>query len=399
MPEPQPPCRCRGPGHAKITAGRFLLSARWVVPVEPAGAVLEHHTVALRDGTIEQVLPSSEALRKFPDYENVELPDHVLMPGLVNAHAQAATSLMRGLPAARKAAAEERLLSADFVRDGTALACADMLLGGITCFNDTYFFAEAALDAALEAGMRVSLGLIVSDVPTAYASDPADYRRKGLGLRDRLGERALVSFALAPQSLSDSGLKHIATLAAELDLPVHVRVDRPGEVERLYRLGLLGPSLAAVHASALEPVEIDLLARHGCSVVQDRGFLLKSGVGLALAADSERFDLFAAMRAGSLPAHAALHAATFGGARALGLSAQIGSIVPGKRADLVALAVRGPCHDAIRYVVHVAGREDVTHVWVDGALRVRDARLETHASRLDSRWQIWQNALESRADS
>lgn len=334
----------------------------------------------------------------------MELPDHVLMPGLVNAHTQAASSLMRGIPQGRQAALEKRVLSADFVRDGTALACTDMLLGGITCFNDSYFFPEAALDAALEAGLRVSLGLVVADFPTVYASDPADYRRKGLGLRDRHGEHALVSFAFAPQSLPDTGLKQIATLAAELDLPVHVRVDQPGEVERLYRLGLLGPSLVAVPAAGLEPVEIDLLARHGCSVVLTPGFsslesLLKSGVGLALAADSERLDLFAAMRAARLQAHAALHAATLGSARALGLNAQIGSIAPGKRADLVALAVRGPCHDAIRHVVHVAGPEDVTHVWVDGALRVRDARLENDASRLDSRWQIWQNAFESHADS
>jgi cytosine/adenosine deaminase-related metal-dependent hydrolase len=102
--------------------------------------------------------------------------------------------------------------------------------------------------------------------------------------------------------------------------------------------------------------------------------------------------------AGPARAHAALHAATLGGARALGLGARIGSIEPGKRADLAALALRGPelapCYDAVSQLVYAAGREHVTHVWVDGKLLVRDGALEHPASGLDTRWQIWQNAFE-----
>ena len=162
--------------------------------------------------------------------------------------------------------AETRHVSPDFVRDGTALACAEMLRGGITCFNDMYFFPEAALEAARAAGMRVSLGLIVIDFPTAYASDPADYLRKGLELRDRQGEDPLVSFCIAPHApytVSDPAFRQIATLAAELDLPVHLHVhETENEIERslaehgvrplerLRRLGLLGPNLIAVHCGS-----------------------------------------------------------------------------------------------------------------------------------------------------
>ena len=456
MPEPQPAGRGRGPGHAKI-AGPFLISARWVVPIEPAGAVLEHYAVAVRDGAIEKVLPSADAFGEFPGYERVDLPDHVLIPGLVNAHTHAAMSLMRGLaddlPLMRWLQehiwpAETRHVSPRFVRDGTALACAEMLRGGITCFNDMYFFPEAALEAALEAGMRVALGLIVIDFPSVYASDPDDYLRKGLALRDSQGEQPLVSFCFAPHApytVSDPAFRQVATLAAELDLPVHLHLHeteheierslaehgvRP--LERLRRLGLVGPGLIAVHAVHLQPEEIRLLAHHGCSVAHcpssnlklASGFapvdsMLKSGINVALgtdgAASNNRLDLFTEMRTAALlakavardaqamPAQAALRAATLGGARALGLGERIGSIEVGKRADLVAVALRAPelapCYDPVSHLVYAAGREHVTHVWVDGELRVRDGQLENSLGSLDTRWQLWQNALESHADS
>ena len=456
MPRAEPSRGGRGPGHPKI-AERFLLSARWVVPVEPAGAVLEHHAVAVRDGAIEAVLPVAQATGQFPQYEKIELPDHVLIPGLVNAHTHAAMSLMRGLsddlPLMRWLQehiwpAEAEHVSPEFVRDGTALACAEMLRAGITCFNDMYFFPEAALEAARAAGMRVALGLIVIDFPTAYASDPADYLRKGFELRDRQREDPLVSFCIAPHApytVSDPTFRQVATYAAELDLPVHVHVhETESEIERslaehgvrplerLSKLGLLGPGLIAVHSVHLDEQEIHLLARHGSSVAHcpssnlklASGFapieaLRKAGVNLCLgtdgAASNNRLDMLAEMRSAALlakavardaeamPAHAVLRAATLGGARALGLGSRIGSIEPGKRADLAAVALSGPelapCYDPVSHLVYAAGREHVTHVWVDGAARMVNRELKLDVASLDTRWQLWQNRLESHADS
>ncbi len=458
MPVAEPPGRGRGEGHAKIAAGRFLITARWVVPVEPAGTVLEQHAVAVRDGRIEQILPSAEAVAQLAGYERVALPDHVLIPGLVNAHTHAAMSLMRGmaddLPLERWLQehiwpAETQHVSPRFVRDGTELACAEMLRGGITCFNDMYFYPEAALEAAAAAGMRAALGLIVIDFPTVYASDPADYLRKGLALRDRSRDQPLVSFCLAPHApytVSDAAFRQVATLAAELDLPVHVHVhETESEIERslaehgvrplerLRRLGLLGPGLIAVHAVHLEQDEIQLLARHGCSVAHcpssnlklASGFapvhaMLKNNINVALgtdgAASNNRLDMFAEMRAAALlakavardaaamPAHTVLRAATLGGARALGLDGRVGSIEPGKRADLVAVALRGPelapCYDPVSHLVYAAGREHVTHVWVDGEARVLEGKpINSPAFALDTRWQLWQNSLRSHAAS
>jgi 5-methylthioadenosine/S-adenosylhomocysteine deaminase len=335
------------------------------------------------------------------------------------------------------------------VRDGTLLACAEMLRGGITCFNEMYFFPEAALEAALAAGMRAALGIIVIDFPTAYASDPADYLRKGLALRDRQRDQALVSFCLAPHApytVSDATFRQVATLAAELDLPIHLHLHetedeiqrsvaehRVRPLERMRKLGIVGPGLIAVHAVHLEKSEIELLASHACSVAHcpssnlklASGFapveaLRRAGVNLCLgtdgAASNNRLDLFQEMRtaallakavardAEALPEHAALRAATLGGARALGLEKRIGSIEPGKAADLTAVALRGPelapCYDPVSHLVYAAGREHVTHVWVNGELRLAEGELHSDAfSGLDTRWQLWQNALKRHADA
>ncbi|MFN2646529.1 MAG: TRZ/ATZ family hydrolase [Burkholderiales bacterium] len=450
MPRAQPARRGGNPRRAEIA--KILIEPRWLVPVEPAGAVLSDHAVALRDGKIEAVLPAAAAEARFADYERVVLGEHVLVPGLVNAHTHAAMTLMRGLaddlPLMRWLEehvwpAEKRHVSPQFVYDGTLLACAEMLRGGITCFNDMYFFPDAALRAALAAGMRSAHGIIVFEFPSAYAADAADYIRKGLEVRDRYGEESLASFCLAPHApytVSDASFKQVAVLAAELDLPVHVHVhetahevERSREefgvrpLERLRAMKLLSPNLIAVHAVHLNDSDIELLALHGCSVVHcpssnlklASGFapiakLARAGVNIALgtdgAASNNRLDMFQEMRtaallakavsgdAQALPAQASLHAATLGGARALGLDDRIGSIVPGKSADLTAVAMRGPelapCYDVLSHLVYAAGREHVTHVWVAGELRVRERELENPAfARLDSRWTLWQNSL------
>jgi 5-methylthioadenosine/S-adenosylhomocysteine deaminase len=415
--------------------------------------VLAEHAVAVRDGRIEAVLPAREALERFDGYEEVALQSHALIPGLVNAHTHAAMSLMRGLaddlPLMRWLQehiwpAESRHVSPEFVADGTRLACAEMLRGGITCFNDMYFFPEASLDAALAAGLRSAHGAIVIEFPSAYAADPADYLRKGLELRDRRREEPLASFCLAPHApytVSDETLKKVATLAAELDLPVHIHLHeseheierslaehgvRP--LERLRRLGLVTPNLIAVHAVHLEPAEIELLARHGCSVVHcpssnlklASGFaavsaMLAAGINVALgtdgAASNNRLDMFQEMRTAALlakavarsaeamPAHAALRAATLAGAQALGLAGRIGSIEPGKAADLVAVDLAAPelapCFDPVSHLVYAAGREHVTHVWVEGEARLSERAFsdESAFAHLAGRVQLWQNAL------
>ncbi len=431
---------------------KVLINARWVVPVEPAGVALERHAVAVRDGRIEAVLPMAQATQQYADYARVDLPGHALIPGLVNAHTHAAMTLMRGvaddLPLMRWLQEhvwpiEAKHVSAPFVRDGTLLACAEMLRGGVTCMNDMYFYPEAALEAALAAGMRAALGLIVIEFPTAYAADPDQYLAKGLALRDQWREHPQLSFCLAPHApytVSDATFRKVAQFAAELELPVHVHLHETLEeiarsvaehgvrpLARLERLGLLGPNLIAVHSVHLEPAEIALLARHGCSVAHcpssnlklasglaPVAALLAAGVNVALgtdgAASNNRLDLFEEMRtaallakavaldASAMPAHAALRAATLGGAMALGLEARIGSIVPGKAADLAAVDFDSlelqPVYDVVSHLVYACGREHVTDVWVGGERVLRDRMLtRLDLADLQGRVGLWQTKI------
>jgi 5-methylthioadenosine/S-adenosylhomocysteine deaminase len=154
----------------------LLIRPQWVIPIEPAGVTLSGHALAVRNGRILALLPDDEARRRFLPRHVVDLPGEVLLPGLVNLHTHAAMSLLRGfaddLPLMRWLneriwPAEARHAGPDFVRAGTLLACAEMLRGGITTFNDMYFFPEAAAKAARRVGMRAVLGIIVIEFPTA----------------------------------------------------------------------------------------------------------------------------------------------------------------------------------------------------------------------------------------
>ena len=436
----------------------FLIRARWLVPVEPAGVVLENHAVAVTGDQIEAVVPADEIESRFGGTDVINLAEHVLIPGLVNAHTHAAMSLMRGLaddqPLLRWLTehiwpAETRHVSPQFVKDGTLLACAEMLRAGITCFNDMYFFPEAALEAALEAQIRAALGMIVVEFPSAYASDPDDYLQKGLALRDRFREHPLLSFCLAPHApytVTDETFRKVATMLGEVYVPLHIHLHETEDeiarsvaehgarpVERLRRLGLLGPGLIAVHGVHLSDEEIEVLAGHGCSVVHcpssnlklASGFapiarLLAAGVNVALgtdgAASNNRLDLMQEMRqaallakavardAEAMPAHVALRCATLGGAMALGLERRIGSITAGKCADLVAIHLQGPelvpCFDPVSHLVYAAGREHVTDVWVAGKQQLKGRKLlNPLLGGLDTRYELWQNALGSLPDS
>lgn len=415
-----------------------LIEARWIVPVEPAG-VLEQHAIAIDAGRIDAVLPIHDARQRYAPRQRVELPRHALIPGLVNLHTHAAMTLLRGLADDLALMTwlkdhiwpvEMREVSHAFVYDGTLLACAEMLRGGTTTFNDMYFFPEAAGDAAIAAGMRAALGIIVVDFPSPYASDPVDYLAKGMALRDRMRDQPLLSFCFAPHapySVSDKALIQVATYANELELPVHIHlhetrdeltqgVARDGHrpLGRLQDLGLVGPNLLGVHAVHLDASEIDVLARHACHVAHCPSSNLKLasgmapvakllaagvnvGIGTDGAASNNRLDMFTEMRQAALlgkavaddptalPAAQVLRMATLGGARALGLDATIGSLAPGKAADIVAVDFDRPeltpCYDPVSHLVYAASRQDVTHVWVAGELLVEDGVLTRAEAR------------------
>jgi 5-methylthioadenosine/S-adenosylhomocysteine deaminase len=393
----------------------------------------------IADGSIREVLPVQEARSRYPGAQRSALPGHALIPGLINLHTHAAMTLMRGLADDRALMdwlenhvwpVETRLVSREFVRDGTLLACAEMLRGGTTCFNDMYFFPEAAAEAALACGMRAALGIIVIEMPSAYAADPGDYLSKGLAARDELKGEPLLSFCLAPHApytVSDRTFERIAMLQGELDLPLHIHLhETHSEIEqslarhgvrplaRLQSHGLVDASLIAVHAVHMTTQEGRLLAEKGCHIAHCPSSNLKlasgstppsrflgDGVNVGLgtdgAASNNRLDLFAEMRLAALlakgtsgdptmlPAQAVLEMATVRAARALGIEDRVGTLGPGKCADMTAVDLSAPellpCYDPVSHLVYAAGREHVTHVWVNGELLLEQGRL----TRVDTR--------------
>ena len=431
-----------------------VIEARWVIPADPPQAVLDHHAVAIAAGRIHEVLPIGEARNRHPAARRTELPEHALIPGLINLHTHAAMTLMRGLADDRALMdwlqnhiwpVETRLVSAEFVHDGTLLACAEMLRGGVTCFNDMYFYPEAAAQATLAAGMRAALGIIAIELRSPYASDAGDYLSKGLAARDAYKDESLLSFCLAPHApytVSDATFERVATYAGELDMPVHIHLHETGDevresmnayqlrpIRRLHKLGLLGPGLIAVHSVHLAPDEIDLLGEHNCHVAHCPSSNLKLASGIAPvaalhergvniglgtdgAASNNRLDVFAEMRLAALlakgasaratvlPAHAVLAMATINAARALGLDDRIGSLTTGKQADMTAVNLGAPelapCYDPLSHLVYAAGREHVTHVWVNGTPLVADSRLTKLDPRdLAAKAAYWQEKIAS----
>jgi len=427
------------------------IDARWIVPVDPVG-VLTGHALIVDGGTIIALLPAHDASLAYAPRATRTLPSHVLIPGLVNAHTHAAMTLMRGIADDIPLKSwlethiwplEARFVSPEFVFDGTTLGVAEMLRGGITCSNDMYFYPEASARAYETAGMRAMLGMPVLEFATPYASDADAYLQRGLAARDAFKHSPLLTFALAPHApytVSDATWERIVMYARQLDLPIQTHLaETSHEVDearattgmtplaRVDRLGATGPAFIAIHAVHLDSADIALLAAQGCHVVHCPASNLKLGSGIAPvtelqrrgvnvalgtdgAASNNRLDIFSEMRLASLlakvasgdpssvSAATALRMATLNGAAALGLDAVTGSLVAGKRADLVAVDLSGlnaaPLYDPVSHLTHAAGRECVTDVWVDGEPVVTDRTLMTiDEGALLARARGWQNKL------
>jgi len=434
-------------------SGDLALLPDWIVPVHPAGEVLTHHALVLHGHSISAILPREQLEETFPGLETLALPGQVLLPGLINAHAHSAMSLLRGLaddlPLMRWLEdhiwpAEQTCVGAEYVRAGTELAVAEMLLGGTTCFNDNYFFPDVAAATAVRAGMRAVVGLPLISVPTAWASSEDEYFSRGLGVHQDLKHETLVSTAFAPHApytVTDGAFQRIRELAEELDIPVHLHLlETAGEIDssqqqyrchpidRLERLGLFNDRLLAVHMTQLNERDMDRVARAGVHVLHcpasnlklasgvcPTAALIERGVNVCIgtdgAASNNSLDMFAEMRLAALlakgfsgnpeavPAEQALAMATINAARALGLDERIGTLEAGKQADLIAVSLDRietlPVHHVVSQLVYATGRHQVTNVWVAGRRLIRDGQpLSLDLERIKSETAVWQRRLQ-----
>ena len=411
----------------------LLIEAGWIVPVVPHGVVLEHHAVAISDGVIQAVLPTREARARYVARETVSRPEAALIPGLVNAHTHNPMTLLRGvaddLPLMEWLQnhiwpVEGAVLGPDYVADGVELAIAEMLRGGTTCCNENYFFPDVQAAVYKRHGFRALVGLPVIDFPTAWAKSSDEYFDRAIEVHDQWRDDPLVSTAFAPHApytVSDANFERVRMLADQLDLPVHLHTHETAQevadsiklhgqrpLARLDRLGLVNDRLIAVHMTQLTDAEIALCAQRGVSVVHcaesnlklASGFcpackLQRAGVNLAIGTDgcasNNDLDMFGEIRtaallakavaddASALDAATTLHAATLGGARALGFDARIGSVEVGKHADLVCINLdeleTQPLHHVISQLVYATGRHQVSDVWINGRARLRERKL------------------------
>ena len=430
----------------------LIIEARWIVPVEPAGIVLEDHVIAIDQGRIAGIVPAAEAEQAFVAGRRVERPDHILLPGLINAHTHTPMTLFRGMADDMPLEewlgqhiwpAEARWAGVEFVRDGAELAMLEMALGGTTCFQDMYFFPDVVARAAVDRNIRAVVGMIVINQPTIWAETTEEYFSKGLAVHDQFLGSSLVRTTFAPHApytVDDESLKRMRVLADELDTAIHTHVhetatevaeavaaDGRRPIARLDELGLINALLAAVHMTQLTDEEIGLVAQRGVNVIHcpesnlklasgfcPVGKLLAAGVNVALgtdgAASNNDLDMFSEMRSAALlakgvagdaaavSAEDALAMATINGAKALGLADETGSLVAGKSADLICVDVGQPAsqpvHHPISQLVYSVSRDQVTDVWVAGEAVVASGEL-TRDDRADilERAAAWQQRL------
>ena len=411
----------------------LLIEAGHIVPVVPHGVVLEDHAVAIDKGVILAVLPQGEARARYAPRDTVSKPDSVLIPGLINGHTHNPMTLMRGVADDLPLKVwlqqhiwpiEAAVIGPDFVADGCTLAIAEMLRGGTTCANENYSVPAVQAATYKKFGFRARIGLPVIDFPTAWASSDDEYFDRAGEVHDQWRDDALIKTAFAPHApytVDDDNFARVRLLSDQLDIPVHLHlhetaqevqqsVDQYGmrPIARLDRLGLFNDRLMAVHMTQLTEAEIHLCAERGVSVVHcpesnlklASGFcpacaLMQAGVTLAIgtdgAASNNDLDMVGETRtaailakavaedAAGLSAAEALRAATWGGAKAMGLDDLVGTLEPGKQADIACIDLgqieTQPLHHVISQIVYATGRQQVSDVWIAGKPKLRDRKL------------------------
>lgn len=430
----------------------FLIHAKWIIPVVPRNLQLEDHSVAVCGRKIVEICPTSEAKVRFHSDQEVELGEHIVIPGLINAHGHAPMTLFRGIAddIPLKQWLEEKIwplegefVDEKFVRQGAELAIAEMIRSGTSCFADMYFFPDEVAKAALDAKIRVQLASPVLDFPTIWAQDADEYIAKATQLHDDYRNHDLIRTAFgphAPYTVSDQPLQKLYTLAEELDLQIHMHVHETAQevedavsadgrrpLQRLADLGMISPRLICVHATELLESEMKLLADNGahvihcpesnmklasgfCDVDKLAAYGVNTGLGTDGCASNNDLDMISEIRSAALlgkavaqdasavPASQALEMATINNARALGMDDEIGSLEIGKQADIAAINIKAinniPLYNPVSQLVYSSQSSQVSHLWCGGHLLLEQGELTTiDMTLLRSKCQAWQNKI------
>lgn len=412
-----------------------LVYPRWIVPIEPDPAqVLENHALAMDKGKIIEILPSDMATQKYQAKNTHKLPEHVVLPGLINTHTHSAMSLFRGMIDDYALTAwnniiwpiESRVIREDFVRDGTELAMLEMLRSGTTCFNEHYFLSDTLAQTAADAKMRAMIGTLVYEVPTMYAKSSKEYLIKMQEFYQGWNNHDLIKVCIAPHgphTVDDTTFIKIKEYSDEHQLKVHIHLlESQNEIQhnlnlygkrplpRLRDLGLVNDRLMAAHMIYADEEDYKILEEHKphilhlpesnlklasgfCPVEKYRELGLNVALGTDGAASNNDLDLMGDMRTAALIAKAltlnplalnavtALQMATINGAKALGWADHIGSLLPGKAADIIAIDMSAintqPVYNLISQIVYAANSRQVSNVWIAGTQVLENGNFKT----------------------
>jgi 5-methylthioadenosine/S-adenosylhomocysteine deaminase len=412
-----------------------LITGGTVITMDAQRRVLDDGAIAVRADSIVAVGPHAELASKYAAAKVIDARGALVMPGLINGHTHAAMSLFRGIADDLSLEewlhgyifpAEARNVTEDFAAWGTRLAILEMLRGGVTTYADMYYFEDAVARVTKEAGMRGVLGETIIDFPAPDSKTLPQafaYTQKFL---DHWKGDPLIVAAVAPHSMytcSEQTLQDAAALARRNGAPILIHIaEAPFELEQsrnkygltpvayLSRAGILGPDVVGAHCVLVDQADIAALAHFGVGCVYNPSSNMKTAagvmpvvemlaageaVGLATdgAASNNNLDMFeemdlapklqklARMDSRALPAEQVVALATITGARALHLETQIGSLEPGKKADLILVDTSAPhatpMYNVYSQLVYALKADDVRTVIIAGKVVMEDRQMTT----------------------
>jgi 5-methylthioadenosine/S-adenosylhomocysteine deaminase len=413
----------------------LIVTNATVITMDAASRVLAAGAVAVDGRDIVAVDSAAAIARQFTARDTIDAKGQVVLPGLINTHTHAPMVLYRGLADDLALMdwlqkyifpAEAKTVTPEFVRAGTRLAALEMIESGTTTYADMYYFEEEIARVTRDAGLRGMLGETIIQFPSPDAKTPSESIARAAAFIRDFGQDELIVPAIAPHSmytLDAATLKAIRALADREHAPVIIHLAetqdevktseqryKASPVQYLESIGFWGPRTLAAHAVHLTDADIRILTRRRVAVSHNPESNMKlasgtarvidlrrSGVVVGLgtdgAASNNDLDMFEAMRQAAflhklvtgdpraIPASTALRMGTIEGARALGLERSIGSLEPGKRADLIVVSMNSarqtPMYDPISHLVYVTRGDDVQTTVVNGKILMRNRRVLT----------------------
>jgi 5-methylthioadenosine/S-adenosylhomocysteine deaminase len=418
----------------------LILANCTLVTMDPSYSIIQNGAVVITGNIITAVGASSDLVDRYDAGEVVDCQGLTLLPGLVNAHTHAPMTLLRGLADDLRLdvwlmgymmPTEREFVDPEFVYLGTLLGCTEMIRSGITTYCDMYYFENTVAEATAAAGMRGVLGQTVLKFPSPDAESYEGGLRLAREFIEKWKGHPLVIPAVAPHApytTTPEILQACAALAKEYDVPLHIHISETAlEVAEsrktngmpvipwVKKQGLFEAKVIAAHCVHIDEGEIRTLLHHRAGVAHNPTSNLKLASGIAPVksmlsiglnvgigtdgpASNNDLDMFEETRLAaivakvatddptSLPARQALEMATIMGARALHMGDLIGSLEPGKRADIIAIDL-DTVHNSPHFhrdpnaiysrIVYATHSSDVRHVVCNGAWLMRDRELLT----------------------